>query len=192
MYCLSNIKWRTELFQSKIIRWIWCYFDGIFLKTKPTSNDAMLFVNCGDWKQGRNVFKKRQITVAVRFSICRHIGSMRLNFVVTQLASVCDLPAISKPLLFTNNKYFFNKSTSTLSECWTTLVLLTSVQSNTLITQTLITNAIAKAPKQLLSALKSHPQHWVFIIVWWLWLEAKARVLKRRDNVVLWDWRTKQ
>ena len=108
-------------------------FGANVLKTKPTSNDAMLFVNCGDWKRGRNDFKKKQITVAVRFSISRHTGSMRLDFVeqLTQLASVCDLPAISKPLLFTPNKYFFKKSTSTLSECGTTLVLLTSVQSNT-------------------------------------------------------------
>ena len=123
---LSRIWWECTFFQTsneglsyfnQIIRWIWCYFDGIFLKTKPTSNDAMLFVNCGDWKRGRNVLEKKQITVAVRFSISRHTGSMRLNFVeqLTQLASVCDLPAISKPLLFTHNKYFFNKSTSTLS-----------------------------------------------------------------------------
>jgi len=59
-------------FQSKILRWIWCYFDGIFLKTKPTSNDAMLFLNCRDWKRVRNVLKKKQqITIAVRFSINR-------------------------------------------------------------------------------------------------------------------------
>lgn len=51
-------------------------------KITPTSNDALLCVNCGDRKCRRNALKKnQQITIATRFSISRPRGGMRVKLV---------------------------------------------------------------------------------------------------------------